>query len=145
MRKKGFTLIELVVGIGILVIVGAAALLYIVNSAEKAHLAQIREQQLHIASAVNSVVTERLGMVEDTDGDGDYLDELVALGALSMEPKVPPCSTWYLKAVQDDQGRRAWYIEIDLENCPPDVKKIFQKLDEQYDDSSPSSGRVRMA
>jgi len=141
--NKGFTLTELLIGIGILLVVLAVAVPLILRHMENARAGQVKEQVMHIRTALNSYIS-RIQALPEPDSSGDYLPALVQAGEIDTVPSMPACSQWHLRMHEDESGKKAFYVEVDFSNCPDNVvegyKKILAALDEEYDDGNYSGG-----
>jgi len=140
---KGFTVIELIVAVGILLLIATVAGAFLITNSGRAMKASILENCNNIMAAVNTTVVSTQKHLEDSDGDGDYLDELIALNALDRRPAQPSCSTWYLRRTDDGNGHYSYYVEIDVSSCSERVSQLLQEIDDDYDDGDGSSGNIR--
>ena len=141
--RKGFTLIEVLVAMGILLIIATVAGAFLVTSTDRAIKAGILENCNNIMTAVNTSIASMQKHLEDSDGDGDYLDELIALNVLDRLPVKPSCAAWYLRRNDDGNGHYSYYVEIDLSSCNERVSHLLEEIDQDYDDGDGSSGNIR--
>ena len=141
-RNKGFTLLELIVSIVVFLVVATIASAFLLHKIRSARVASISENIANIRTAIYSY-TAKYGALQDTDGDGDYLDEIINKGLIDEHVNVPECSQWKLVKVTDQSSKEAFVIQVDYSNCPSSVAAIFQELDNKVDDGDPQKGNVR--
>jgi len=142
-KQEGFTFIELAVIIAIGLVVGAVALGLFLDHVGRARRANITDNINKIKTAMNVTIASKGNWLTDADGDSDYLDELVRIGALSDKPRYPSCSVWYLHSKTDDKGDVSYYLDIDISGCPEDVQKDLTEMDDEIDDGDASTGFIR--
>ena len=87
-NQKGFTLIELVVAIAIMLLMGAAVTPMLLSHLKDAKVATVNETLLAIKTAFDSYYTKAEGVPNDSDSDSDYLDEVVDAGFLPRTPEI---------------------------------------------------------
>ena len=113
-RSKGFTLIELVVAIGIMLVLAAVATPFLLGHIKDAKISSMNEQFLNIESAFNSYYLKHNGILVDSDNDSDYLDEMINDGWLSSSPSGKNDLTWLVKKFEDAAtGKIAYYIRVE--------------------------------
>jgi len=110
-KQAGFTLIELIVAIGIMLVLAAVATPFLLAHIKDAKVASLNEQILNVKASFDSYFTKRGGILTDSDNDGDYLDEMINEGWLSGDPSKNDL-TWTVKSYTDANGKTSYYIEI---------------------------------
>jgi len=108
--QKGFTLLELIVATGIMLIVAAGAAPMLMGHIKDPKIGNVNEQLLNVKTAFDSYFTKNQGVISDSDVDGDYLDEMLEAGWLASNPSRNGL-TWTIKA-HTDSGSTAYYIHI---------------------------------
>ena len=108
--QKGFTLIELIVAVGIMLILAAAATPFLLSHIKDAKVSSFNEELLNVKAAFDSYFTKNGGLISDSDGDGDFLDEMIDAGWISNDPSRHNL-TWTVKS-HTDSGKVAYYIHI---------------------------------
>ena len=106
--QRGFTLIELIVAVGIMLILAAAATPFLLSHLKDAKVANENEKVLNVKAAFDSYYTKNGGLVSDSDSDSDYLDEMESEGWISGDPSKNDV-TWKVKKYTDS-GKNAYYI-----------------------------------
>ena len=142
-RKEGFTLIQLVVAVGIMLLLAAVSIPFLTKHTRNARVSAIAENVRNVKTALNAILAKPGINFEDENGDSDYLDDLVNAAAISKRPTYPSCSNWYVRRSDDGNGNYAYYIEIDVSNCPEQVQDDMEYYDEQTDDGDSDAGGVR--
>lgn len=142
-RKEGFTLIQLVVAVGIMLLLAAVSIPFLTKHTRNARVSAIAENVRNVKTALNAILAKPGINFEDENGDSDYLDDLVNAAAISKKPTYPSCSNWYVRRSDDGNGNYAYYIEIDVSNCPEQVQDDMEYYDEQTDDGNSDAGGVR--
>jgi len=142
-RKEGFTLIQLVVAVGIMLLLAAVSIPFLTKHTRNARVSAIAENVYNVKTALNAILAKPGINFEDENGDSDYLDDLVNAAAISKRPTYPSCSNWYVRRSDDGNGKYAYYIEIDVSNCPEQVQDDMEYYDEQTDDGDSDAGGVR--
>ena len=142
-KEKGFTLVELLIAVGIILLMAAVVVGLFLRHVDRARAANVAENINNIRVALNTTISKTGKHLVDENGDSDYLDDLIELGAISGKPSYPSCGEWFLRKTTDDYGNVAYYIEVDTTDCPEKVENDFQKVDDEIDDSDPNTGQVR--
>ena len=142
-REGGFTLLQLVVAVGIMLILAAVSIPFLTKHTRNARVSAIAENVRNVKTALNAILAKPGINFEDENGDSDYLDDLVNAAAISKRPTYPSCSNWYVRRSDDGNGKYAYYIEIDVSNCPEQVQDDMEYYDEQTDDGDSDAGGVR--
>jgi len=115
-NRKGFTLIELIVAIGIMLILAAVATPFLLTHIKNAKVSNLNEQILNVKSAFDSWYTAKGGLLPESDDDeanptGNHLDDMVTDGWLSSDPSGKNNLNWYVRRFKDeDQG--SYYIDV---------------------------------
>jgi len=110
--EGGFTLIELVVAIGIMLILAAVATPFLLGHIKDAKVASLNEQVLNINAAFDSYYTKEGGILTDSDGDGNYLDDMIDAGWLSNDPSGKNGLNWTIERYEDASHKVAYYVKI---------------------------------
>lgn len=108
--QKGFTLIELIVAVGIMLILAAVATPILLGHVKDSKVSNINEQLLNVKSAFDSYFTKNNGLISDSDSDGDFLDEMINAGWISNNPSRHNL-TWTVKSYTDS-GKTAYFVHI---------------------------------
>lgn len=129
--RKGFTLLELVVAVGIMLIIGAAAAPLLLKHLKDAKVANLNEQLLNMKTAFNSYYVANEGVLTDHDADNDYLDEVVLDGWLSSEP-TDKNFTFVIEKTTDNPAD--YYIKMTPQTgAEATALEILTDLDERLD------------
>ncbi|HDH98319.1 MAG TPA: type II secretion system protein [Deltaproteobacteria bacterium] len=108
--QKGFTLIELIVAVGIMLILAAVATPLLLGHIKDSKVSNVNEQLLNVKSAFDSYFTKNNGLISDSDSDGDFLDEMIDAGWISNDPSRHNL-TWTVKSYTDS-GKTAYFVHI---------------------------------
>ena len=108
--QKGFTLIELIVAVGIMLILAAVATPLLLGHIKDSKVSNVNEQLLNVKSAFDSYFTKNNGLISDSDSDGDFLDEMIDAGWISNNPSRHNL-TWTVKSYEDG-GKTAYFVHI---------------------------------
>ena len=108
--QKGFTLIELIVAVGIMLILAAVATPLLLGHIKDSKVSNVNEQLLNVKSAFDSYFTKNNGLISDSDSDEDFLDEMIDAGWISNDPSRHNL-TWTVKSYTDS-GKTAYYVHI---------------------------------
>jgi len=84
---KGFTLIELIIAICIMLITAVIATPFIIHNIERSRVTNIVENILNIRTAFNSYFIKTSGVIADVNSNGDFLDDIIANGWISPNVK----------------------------------------------------------
>ena len=128
--RKGFTLIELIVAVGIMLILAAVATPFLLSHIKNAKVGNINEQILNIKGAFDSYYTDKGGLALDENGDGDILDDMVSNGWIS-EVQERNGMKWSVVAVTDN-GKTAHAIKVEFGDVDF-YNDVITKLDESAD------------
>ncbi|MEM2056668.1 MAG: prepilin-type N-terminal cleavage/methylation domain-containing protein [Thermoproteota archaeon] len=142
-REKGFTILEIVIAIGVAIILAVGASIYLLHHIERAIISTIASGMDNIRVAFASAYTTGLG-IDDVNGDGDYLDDIIRMGFLSNFSPYPKCSVWKVEKDVDINGRKAYYLRIDLTACRGEFyMKMLNEIDKAIDDGNRDTGIFR--
>ena len=135
-RRGGFTLLELVVAVAIMLIIGAAATPLLLSHLKDAKAGNLNENLLNVKTAFNSYYTSEEGVLTDSDGDGDYLDEVINAGWLANDPSNARW-TFEINEYQDGTNGVAYYVAFNATTAGNTTSQVqsLQTLDEKIDDS----------
>jgi len=142
-REGGFTLVQLVVAVGIILLLAAVSIPFLTKHTKNARVSAIADNVYNVKTALNAALTRSNINLKDENGDFDYLDDLVNAAVISKRPSFPSCSLWYVRRSDDGNGKYAYYIEIDVSNCPDQVQDDMTYFDEKMDDADGDTGGVR--
>jgi len=135
LRKKrgGFTLLELVVAIAIVLLIGAAVSPILLAHLKDAKVASLNENLVNMKAAFESWYTKEAGVIKDANNDGNYLDDMVNAGWLNREP-TDPNFQFAIKKYTDTNGKVAYYIDLTPQTgAESTAYEIITKLDEKID------------
>ena len=132
MNQKGFTLIEIVVAIAVMLVIGAAATVLLLGHLNDAKTASVLDDTIKIKAALNSEIARAQGNLADTDGDGDYLDDMLDRGAIDRMPSSIPDTTWHLKAGTTGT-QTVYFLEIACAEGSTQCLEAAAALDESMD------------
>ena len=139
--RKGFTLLELVVAIAIVLLIGATVSPILLQHLKDAKVATVNENLTNIKAAFESWYTKEAGVIKDANGDGNYLDDLVNAGWLTKSPTDPNFDYEIIRA-DDGSGHYAYSIRIKAasDDVVSTASEILQALDEKVDDGNATGG-----
>jgi prepilin-type N-terminal cleavage/methylation domain-containing protein len=132
MRKaQGFTLMELVVAVAIMLIIGAAVTPMLLSHIKDAKVASVNETLLNTKTAFDSYFASEEGSISDTT----ILDNVIAAGFLGQTPSIDNIGDITIEL--DDttvSGYDIYTIEADLGSVTyADVSSVLEALDVQLD------------
>mgnify|MGYP000228476807 CR=1 FL=1 len=140
--RKGFTLIELIVAVGIMLILAAVATPFLLSHIKNAKVGNINEQILNIKGAFDSYYTDKGGLALDGNNDGDILDDMVSSGWIS-EVQERNGMKWSVVAVTDTNGKTAHVVKVEFTDVNF-YNDVITKLDESADGATgPTDGILR--
>ena len=146
--RKGFTLLELVVAIAIMLIIGAAVSPILLQHLKDAKVASVMENVLNIKSAFESWYTKEAGAVScGTDTVNDCTPEILAKGWLNKDPG-DSIFDYRVQDVTEGISRKKHAYSIILEADDSEqlrtALEIVRALDEKIDDEEdPGEGAFR--
>ncbi|AJF08111.1 prepilin-type N-terminal cleavage/methylation domain-containing protein [Geoalkalibacter subterraneus] len=142
-QEKGFTLVEIVVAIALVLLAAAIVVPMLFKHIDREKVASVNAEVLSLRAAVKAAIL-RDGGLKDNNGDGNFLDDLVDTDYLDRAPKSLPGATWLLKQTTHTSGRKVFYLDIE---CPDaECVKVAQELDLMVDEESgESSGNIQWA
>ena len=140
MNKKGFTLLELVVAIGIMLIIGGVVTPMLLAHLKDAKTASFNEAILNVKTAFNSWYTAEQGNIADSDGDGDYMDDMVDAGWLSAIPETGQL-TWKIVTHAGSSGTE--YLINATGATAADFSDTMSDLDTKVDDGNVNDGILK--
>ena len=139
MRRKGLTLLELVVAVTIALIIGGTVAPILLQHLKDAKVAATAENLTNLKVAFESFYTKNGGVISDANSDGNYIDDMYNDGWLSKLPQDANFDYFIKKYTSGDKV--AYYIEIDAKSGMEDAaKEILQRLDEKIDDGNATTG-----
>jgi len=148
--QEGFTLIELVVAIGIMLILAAVATPFLLAHIKDAKVANVNEQVLNVKAGFDSYFTKNGGLIADSDADGNYLDEMITDGWMSSDPTGKNSLNWAVEKYTDGSNNSSFFIHI-VNAAAGDggytyLADIVSDLDEIIDGADDgSAGRLQYA
>jgi len=138
-NRKGFTLIELIVAIGIMLILAAVATPFLLAHIKNAKVGNLNEQILNIKAAFDSYYTDKGGLLEE----GDNLGNMVDSGWLSSNPSGKSGLNWAVIR-EKDNGTDAYIDVIEVSNEDDSgyryLSDIVAKLNEVVDGQGETNG-----
>jgi len=145
-HKKGFTLIELIVAIAIVLLIGAAVTPMLLTHLKDAKVAATNENLIAIKTAFDSAYTKNAGVLVDEGSDGNYLDDIYNEGWLSKLPSDQVFSSYQVKRYSDANNNVSYYIQLANEGADSyDMAKyIVSQLDKKLDnDNGNAQGAIQ--
>jgi len=142
-NRKGFTLIELIVAIGIMLILAAVATPFLLAHIKNAKVGNLNEQILNVKAAFDSWYTAKGGLLPESGEDSDHLDDMVTDGWLSNNPSGRNNLNWYVRRLEDN-GTYIDVIEVENEdtNGYGYLSDIVGQLDQTVDGSDNGSDGI---
>ena len=138
-NRKGFTLIELIVAIGIMLILAAVATPFLLAHIKNAKVGNLNEQILNVKSAFDSWYTAEGGLLPESGASSNHLDDMVTDGWLSNDPTGRNDLNWYVRRLEDNENSGAYIDVIEVENAGTSgygyLSDIVGQLDETVDGS----------
>ncbi|MCK9172949.1 MAG: type II secretion system GspH family protein [Desulfuromonas thiophila] len=136
-NQKGFSLVELVVAVTVILIVGGSVTAVLLSNLSDAKHAAVVEDVAKLQVALRSELLRSGGEIVDSDSDGDYLDELVVNKTLDKAPQSIRGGSWYLRKNETEINKGMYYLEIECltETC----ESLTTMLDEKFDGNGDSS------
>jgi prepilin-type N-terminal cleavage/methylation domain-containing protein len=138
MRKaQGFTLMELVVAVAIMLIIGAAVTPMLLSHIKDAKVASVNETLLNTKTAFDSYFASEEGSISDTT----ILDNVIAAGFLGQTPSIDG-----LAAEMDITSAEVGDYDVYSITCDVTAdeytasESVFLALDEQIDDGDLADG-----
>ena len=137
-KQGGFTLIELVVAIGIMLILGAAVTPMLLSHLEDAKVANMNETLLNTKTAFDSYFVDSQGVLQDDDGDG-YFDDLVDAGYMS---RIPNDKNFDFQIGEFSNTTSQAYF-VTMNSTTAAGQDVVQKLDGQLGDEGAAQGALQ--
>ena len=139
-RKAGFTLLEVVVAVVVILLVGAAVAGILIRQVNRAKAGATAYDVISIRTAVASAMAR--GDLVDANHDGNYLDDLLKKGYLNKAPSVIPGASYQVLKATKSNGTELYYLEIECTN--EECVKTLKALDEEIDGGDgPDNGTVQ--
>lgn len=118
-KRKGFTLLELVVAVGIMLIIAAAATPFLLSHIRDSKIAAVNENLINLKTAFDSYFTKEGGSITASN----ILQDMVSKGWISPIPEKNGMS-WSVEATTGASGN-AYYVFI---NGNAEALKYFGDL-----------------
>ena len=138
-RQRGFTLTEIVIAVGVILLIGAVIVPLILSHMQDSRVASVSDNRLKIQAATRSAVLDQQGELKDTDNDGDYLDELIRLGYLDRRPSLmgEEPQNVILKEAPSGDGIQ-YYLKLDCNSteCQQLIKDVDRTIDGEVNGTS---------
>ena len=132
MRRKddGFTTIEMVIGVAVILLIGAFVLSILLDHIERSKVARAAKNVLSSNIAMRSFILKKDGELP-VPTSGNYMEYLVSEGLLGTPPRLhgPQATSWEVVKISDDYFIR---FSCDLEQ----EGNFLTKLDENIDGGS---------
>lgn len=132
-NKKGFTLLELIVAVAIMLIIGAAATPLLLSHVKDARVANVNEQFVNVKAAFDSYFMSNSGVLPSSS---NYITDMINDGWLSSAPTNPFFDFTVNKYTDTQSGKVAYYIKIakktgaDFTSADDLVKRLDSKIDD---------------
>lgn len=138
--ERGATLVELVVACAVVVLVLTGVTVVLFRSVYESRLSGTLNDLNAISIAVKSADLQ--GELADTNGNGDYFDDLVQKQYLSKVPSILPSASYRVLTAVTGSGVSVYYVTME---CNEDVcLRIIKALDEKVDlGDGASSGQIQ--
>lgn len=132
-KQKGFTVIELVVGIGVMLLLGAVVVPMVLHHLYDSKLAHGTEDMLNVHTALRSALLQNEGKLPEP-ASGDYMETLLALGVIDRAPQSLDASGPWKILKSTTGGQDYYYLDI------PCATSMCQKLVADLDLRSDAGG-----
>lgn len=132
-NEKGFTLIGVVVAGAIGIIAIAIIGPNLLGFFHKGNVAAVSEDHKAVGDALKSAIMREQGHIQDDNGDGDLLDELITMNYLDRKPESIPGGVWRLKSALHSNGKTMYYLDIECtkDNCVKLAAELDLKSDQE--------------
>ena len=146
--QKGFTLIELVVAIAIMLVIGAAVTPMLLGHLKDAKVASVNETLLNTKTAFDSYYVKKMvqkGAV-DIAGDKDLLVDMLAEGLMGRKPAIQGLGDLKIAGfASGDETKFYLYAPVAANTDLDGVSAAwFTTLDKQIDDENPGAGTLQL-
>lgn len=141
-NQKGFTLIELVVAVAIMLLLGAAVTPMLLSHLKDAKVAAVNETLINAKTAFDSYFVKNQGVLTDSDTDSDYLDEMVSENFLPVAPSIAGAGA--LTVTLDSSNANYDEYAIEAGSVEDGVCSILKTLDGQIDDDDLTTGNFKV-
>ncbi len=128
-ERGGFTLLEVVVAVVVMLLVGAAVAAMLLKQVNRGRTSAAAYDIISIRTAITSAAAR--GDLKDSNGDGNYLDDLIRKGYLTKSPTVIPGATYQVLKSATENGTTIYYLEITCNNtvCERTIKELDKEID----------------
>lgn len=141
-ERKGFTLLELIVAVAIMLVIGAAATPLLLSHIKDARVANVNEQLVNLKAAFDSYFTSKAGVLPSSS---NYITEMVNDGWLATTPVNQFVNFAVKKYTDAGTGKVAYYTELAKKDNADyvAVKELLSRLDSKIDDGQKDAGQFQ--
>jgi type II secretory pathway pseudopilin PulG len=145
-KLVGFTIMELVVAIAVMLILGAVVTPMLLSYLNKSRLAALQEDVLNMSLAIRSACLQENGEIIDSGDDDDYLDDLYDRGYLTSDSiNSVDDATWAIRRIVVNEGTDSekinYYAEVSCADT--DCWDLFNALDDRIEQDGASAGTIQ--